>query len=50
MLEWKANFCLFGAIAFMKEEKNEEAKKFAAEVVGIEPMPVESMGELGHKE
>ena len=31
--------------AFMKEEKNEE-KKLAAEVVGIEPMPVESTGEL----
>ena len=34
----------------MKEEKNEEPKKLAAEVVGIEPMPVESIGELQHKE
>lgn len=34
----------------MKEEKNEESKKFAAEVVGIQPIPVESMGELHHKE
>ena len=36
-------------LAFMKE-KNEESKKLAAEVVGIEPMPVESTGELQHKE
>ena len=34
----------------MKEEKNEEPKKLAAEVVGIEPMPAESIGELQHKE
>lgn len=38
------------AFPFMKEEKNEEPKKLAAEVVGIEPMPVESTGELQHKE
>lgn len=30
----------------MKEEKNEEKKPLAAEVVGIEPLPVESTGEL----
>lgn len=34
----------------MKEEKNEESKKFAAEVVGVQPVPVESTGELQHKE
>ncbi|KAF8453536.1 lysyl-tRNA synthetase [Terfezia claveryi] len=38
------------AFPFMKEEKSEEPKKLAAEVVGIEPMPVESTGELQHKE
>ncbi|RPB19705.1 lysyl-tRNA synthetase [Terfezia boudieri ATCC MYA-4762] len=38
------------AFPFMKEEKNEEPKKLAAEVVGIDPMPVESTGELQHKE
>jgi len=34
------------AFPFMKEERDEESKKFAAEVVDVQPLPTESTGEL----